>query len=476
MRARLSLLVAIVATTVLCGCIPKRINWSHDGKKAAVIGDRGLYLCNADGKIGDLLLPNVWAAEWLPDDQSLVLVMELKLDSWEASAQFLCKNERQRLIHYAGQLCRGVTSLSEWEANVARLVQSTDVTQNEVDGIKHFLKQDKSMLSEELMGKWGKLNPFAISVIRLAHLSDDKVTLGAVVHGIGYKIWEPRVSPDGTMVAWAQGNPFLDAGHPDRLPLSMWVRRLDDSGQGQMITNHAALYPDWSPDSRHLIYAQSQDEVDREVALGAIYRIDVKTALTAGDAPKPSAEPLVGIMMDNQTRVRCLDNGSILFTAIETTLPLTLHEFHSVRTLFAVAPGKLPTVIKMVQRRGQAMHDDSINYFEVSPDQSRVCFPLNTAQVGVLDLATGVVDIVQQEYMEHPDDKSQRAIFQLPVWRFPNQLCYARPIRPKLLEGLVKSPRLEVVLQSRKADGGWQPARVISKEWPGPVKEGWLNP
>jgi hypothetical protein len=476
MWTRICVLAAIIVSAMLCGCLPKRINWSHDGKKAAVIGERGLYLCDAEGQISDLLLPDVWAAEWLPDDQSLVLVMELKLDSWEAIEQYLPRDQQKRLIHYAGQLCREVKTLSEWEANVARLVQSTDVTQNEVDGIKHYLKQDKRMLHEKVMGKWSKLNPFAVSVIRLAHVNDDKVTLGAVVHAVGYKIWEPRVSPDGTRVAWAQGNPFLETDHPDRLPLNLWVCDLDKPGHGQMIAKHVAMYPDWSPDSRHLIYAQSRDGADQKVKLGAIYQFDVNAALASDEDPNPSAEPLVGIIMDNQTRIRCLDNGRILFTAIETTLPLTLHEFHNVRTLFAISPGELPTVIKMVQRRGQAMHDDSINYFEVSPDQSRVCFPLNAAQVGVLDLATGSVDLVQQERMEHQGDDSEQSIFQLPVWRYPNQLCYARPMRRELLGASLKSPSLEVVLQSLKADGKWEPPREISKDWPGPVKKGWLKP
>jgi hypothetical protein len=476
MWTRVSVLAALIASATLCGCIPKRINWSHDGEKAAVIGEEGLYLCDAEGQISDLLVPDVVAAEWLPDDKRLALVMELSLGSWKSIEEYLSGEEQKRLRHYAGQLCREVTTLSEWEANVTRLLQSTDMTQNEVDGIKHYIIQNKNMLHEDVIGTWGKLNPFGVSVIRLARVNVDKITLGAVVRGVGYKIWEPRVSPDGTSVAWAEGNPFMDADHPDRLTLTLWMCDLDKPDQGRMIARHAAMYPDWSPDSRHLIYARSREEAYQEVALGAIYRLDANAALAADEGSKPSAEPLVGIIMDNQTRIRCLDNGCILFTAIETTLPLTLHEFHSVRTLFAVNPGKLPTVVKMVQRRGQATHDDSINYFEVSPDQSRVCFPLNTAMVGVLDLTTGSVELVQQEYMEPADDTLHRAIFQLPVWRHPNQLCYARPVRRGGLAGFSKSPSLEVVLQSLDADGGWEPPRVISKGWPRPVKEGWLNP
>ena len=103
MWTRACVLAAIIVSAMLCGCLPKRINWSHDGKKAAVIGEKGLYLCDAEGQISDLLLPNVWAAEWLPDDQRLVLVMELKLDSWKAIEQYLWVNYQIAEFNFFGQ-------------------------------------------------------------------------------------------------------------------------------------------------------------------------------------------------------------------------------------------------------------------------------------------------------------------------------------------------------------------------------------
>ena len=51
----------------------RRVIWSTDGQRAAVIADDGLYMSSADGQLSPLLAPKVYGAAWLGDSQRLVL-------------------------------------------------------------------------------------------------------------------------------------------------------------------------------------------------------------------------------------------------------------------------------------------------------------------------------------------------------------------------------------------------------------------
>jgi len=57
----------------LGGCWNDTFVWSPDGTRATVISADGLYLCDAQGALSSLLVPNGYASAWLGDSKRVVL-------------------------------------------------------------------------------------------------------------------------------------------------------------------------------------------------------------------------------------------------------------------------------------------------------------------------------------------------------------------------------------------------------------------
>ena len=57
-------MILLGALMVVGGVFPERVVWSPDGSRAAVLGEDGLHVCDADGNLGPLLTPKVIAAQW----------------------------------------------------------------------------------------------------------------------------------------------------------------------------------------------------------------------------------------------------------------------------------------------------------------------------------------------------------------------------------------------------------------------------
>src|SRR5580698_4256074 len=110
-------LVAVVI--VLAGCASERIVWAPDGKHAAVIGEKGLYICDPDGKLSDLLVPDVVLAGWFPDSERLALVRGVEYKTWKEAVAVMPEEQRGR-IEEAGQgLIKALKAGVEFNAAMA---------------------------------------------------------------------------------------------------------------------------------------------------------------------------------------------------------------------------------------------------------------------------------------------------------------------------------------------------------------------
>src|SRR5690242_10334428 len=77
--------IAALAATVVCflgGCVSQRIIWSPDGKQAAVLADKGLHVCDAEGRLSGLLVPDTRIAAWFPDSVRLAVVVQERFQTW----------------------------------------------------------------------------------------------------------------------------------------------------------------------------------------------------------------------------------------------------------------------------------------------------------------------------------------------------------------------------------------------------------
>jgi WD40 repeat protein len=460
-----SLLVCMCSMLLISGCLKKRITWSPDGHQAAVIGDQGLYLSDSEGSISSLLVEDVTRAEWFPDGKQLALLRGYNARSWSQVEALLPTPQLQTLIEIGDRLSNKITTFEQWEERVDQFTSSGKVSSSEVDGIKLYLRDKKDdKLPPAVSAKWGKLNDFEIVYLQVGTLGEGKVELGPVLFGGGASIFDVRVAPNGNALAFTYGSVGGDQTE-DNETVELWLVSATDGETAQKLATHVALYPDWRADGRTLVYVQSVRSFGADdVGEGDDSLIDTLVTHEVLDADgqiKPSDSPkgLVLLARQSSTRVRCLKDGRILFNSLEIHLPTTERDVTERNTIFAVHPERQATVTRLIPRADEPLIGDWISHYEVSPDEKLVSIAGDKGTVSILNLQSGHIREIQPN--RGPEDPRT-----VPVWRYPDQLCFVQPIMD---EDKKPTGKAELVLYQ---DGQ---TRVISNHWPDEVKEGFLD-
>jgi dipeptidyl aminopeptidase/acylaminoacyl peptidase len=232
----------------------------------------------------------------------------------------------------------------------------------------------------------------------------------------------------------------------------LWVAPTDGSKPAVLISSNVAANPDWSADGRDVVFVRG---VEDNKLLATLRRVRV-----IGDNGQIAAhgyDDLAGLLFDSGTRVRCLGDGRIIFSSVEVTLPATPDDVGQRVELFAVEPGKQATVSRLLTSKALAEVGDSAQYFEVSPDGSRVSIPDRTGTVDVVDLATGAVTPVQGKTFPKPA-QGDGALSAVPTWRGNDELTFVAP---------GENDRPQVMLWSLSGKKG----EVLSATWPSTITD-----
>ncbi|MGN6369555.1 MAG: TolB family protein [Phycisphaerae bacterium] len=460
MMGVLGMALVAVAALVVGGGVPERVVWSPDGSRAAVLGEDGVHLCDGEGKLGPLVAPKVRAVQWMPDGKRVVVDEEVELKRWkevegafpeEAARQVSRRREEAVQAALAG-------FAGDWGNLKGELMKKTGLEDVEVTWNLMALRDgDDGTLRKQLGDHWGAVAgmEFEADAVRVIRIDGAGATEGKVLwYMYSEGLHELRVSPDGRAVAitWTDkdGNRAI-----------LKVMATDGSGQ-ELEVGLAALYPDWSPDGKYLVYIRPTFDVAKskgQAQFGTLSRVAVwdehGKMVAQGKDARP--EDLAGVLFDTQMRVRVAKDGRIYFVSAEVTLPVTAADFDPKPELFCVDPGRAAVVERVVPRSKLDQMGDAVQYFEISPDGRRVSTPWQDGRVSVIDLATGEVSMVQGRAFPGSD---RLKLSSVPTWRSVSELTFLRPAG----EGA------EVVRYSM-AD---QRAVVISKGWPREVGEHWL--
>ena len=458
MRRRVIMLTIFLASLLLVACIPERVVWSPDGNRAAVLGNGGLYLCDGDGNLSDLLAENVYIAAWFADSTRLALVRRDETDSWEQLEALLPEPWRQELIEIADGILGRIQTHADWEQQVNQLLGSGRVNSNEIDVIKRFVVDRRSdKLPQDMRQGWGDDRPW-VAVVQIVKVVDRRLEPGLVLGAFTRRVWDLRVSPTGRAVAFTVGDPF---DHIGGTPVALHVAPTESAASARQIDEGVSLYPDWSPDGKSLVYAKLDNVLPKQdgPSIGAIIRRQV--CADDGrllDDLKGAAE-LAGVCMNTLTRIRCLADGRIVFSTIELHLPAVSADMPQSLQLFALDPDRQATLTRLIPRSVERQIEESLYLFEVSPDGKQVAIPGEQEHVWIFRIDTGQFTQVQKT---EGKDQCNRTF---PSWRGPDELCFVWPI-PDAEEGARKA---EIVLYS---DGN---SRVISADWPDEVVKGFLD-
>jgi hypothetical protein len=441
------LLVALLV--VLAGCVTKRIVWSPDGKQAAVLGEKGLYLCDEEGKLSELLVPDVALAEWFPDSRRLALMRAVKVKTWSDLQPLLAPEARERIV-------RGV-QIAKQELEAGRELSQVldapkDLTSEERSAMGIYLRGLEGV-RQKVGANWNFLESIELdqSILLVGTVTNGTVELGAPLNSSLRKIFDLRIAPGGTMIAYA-----TDPGEKHEGTLE--VVPVDGSRPPQLVAERAALYSDWSRDGRSLVYikcagvAESKDQV----MLGSLTRrgvLDEAGRVALQERP----EEIAGLFFDDYSRVRCLSDGRIVFSALEVRLPCTTADMPQRQQLFVLDPEKQATLTRLIPSSAQSSIPETANFFDVSPDGKFVAVLGEKNEVVVLTLATGNVQTLQRstESVGSPS---------LPTWRSTNELCFISVPTTNN----VAQPAQIVLWEAGKT-------RTLSSTWPPEVRKAFLD-
>lgn len=434
---------------LLAGCLEKTLVWSPDGSRAAVIGQEGLYLCDAGGQLSSLLGPDVYRAAWLGDSQQLVVAREVKTGTWGDIARALGPDAARAVIVQAEAIWEKAQTGGLWS------VLTMDVGGKERTKLaKIYLREryGEALHAKVNAGEWDDLKSVTVEISELimARIDDGKVTTGTLLHaGLG-KIREIRVAPGDRALAFVTETALNHEGRGED-DLQLWVARVNGSG-ATLVAEHVGAFPDWTADGRSLAYVQaSGGNAKEDLRLGTLVQREVLDAAGA-IAISPEAKELAGWIFSGNSRVRYLRDGRLLFNAAEITLPIAAEDYgEQHEQLFAIDQARQATLVRMIPRKGEENLPRALAFFEPSPDERQVLFGDYSGTVSVLTLASGEVERVQEGV-------AKQGLQGQPVWRKDGEFSYTRRTAKK--DGQVPARKAEVVLRSGGKD------KLLSAGWP----------
>lgn len=206
----------------------------------------------------------------------------------------------------------------------------------------------------------------------------------------------------------------------------------DGSSAPAVVAERASVYPDWSPDGRALVYFEPSGPPEREdeLGLGTLVRrgvADDRGRIEIDEEPRY----LAGTLHSALDRVRCLRDGSVLFSSAEVHLPLVVGEAATQREqLYLLDASRQGGLVRLIPQERREELPRHLSFFEVSPDESQVLFGTLEGDVHVLSLGTGEVEAVQSARGERPEEMQTA-----PVWRGPGEFSYLKRLPAESAEG-----------------------------------------
>jgi hypothetical protein len=462
------IIVSLLA--VIAGCVPTRFSWSPDGKWMTVIGDDGLQFADADGSLLPAKIDHVSQATWFPDSRRVCVCREQDLKTWDEVAKYLAPEQIERITTGAERarqmaLAQSVTTDEQWKAFGSQFIETVQragydvriVKDEGMDALIYLRDHDtdgelRKHIPAERWAEFQKVHA-TVHFVQVYSLSavGQSVEPGATVFSTLHDVRDMRVSPTGQAVA-------VTTSSLDEHACDLWLVPADGSKAAVKAVERTSWYPDWTTDGRSVVFARAATPADGDaVRLGAIGRADV---VASDGSIHPDVKPdLVGMVYSEFGRVRCLKDGRIVFVSADLTLPATTQDMPQHAQLFAISPGDSPTITRLLPQATMEQAGDAPQFFEISPDGSRVAIPSGNGHVSVTDLASGAVTEVQPD--DVPSGDKAGTLLSVPQWRSADELTFIAP-------GSKRAAPPRVVLWSKSKDA-W---KTLSDKWPAGLSEG----
>jgi hypothetical protein len=446
-RAVFVLLLALL----FAGCDEtlEKMEWSPDGKQAAVLLRGDLCLSDAAGVLSAPLAGDVISATWLPDGSGLIGIRSLHPQSWKEAVALLSSEEattlEQLALAFIGFL-EGALEASDgsFDEIADRFLAPLKIDSSEkLAAILACVSHTQAKPLKKLIGKAPKKQREQLerdfSEIRQIRLQQLFAVRFDGSHSADLRSFlctadalsEARPSPDGRSAA------FVREGTLQLIALESGAKPFNAS---QPVIGSIA----WEKDGKSVAFASPTSKWEPgKNNLSTVTRIEVAREADEWKAAEPVK--IAQICSPYLPRVRALPDGSLIFASVETSFP-SLPSAHSESSFFVVSPGsegKKP--MKKIKCDGGLLPAD-LSSFAPSPDGKQLAIVDGEGDaVRLLTVETGSVQTVW------PKDRCKSRT--LPAWRGARELFFV---------GLPKEAVARPEWMQWSAEGG---ARVFSGHW-----------
>lgn len=423
MNARRDFLIVSMFALLAAGCLPeKRIVWSPDGSRAAVMGEDGLRVVTPDGKLTDLLIPGAKRAAWFADGRRILVIVSSKKATWADVEPELSVEDRARAAEL-GQLYRTQVFAHTGAPEGLQLKHTTPVTPGQsVAGVVYMRDRLPEGMAEKLGKHWEEIGKFEMDLTKAVvyTIDGDRVIEGIKLLTSVDDLQEPSVSPSGRHIAFIRRTPMIEGG--DSLdPNDLVIMSADGSASRPAIVNHVAFGYGWSADGRSVAVIHTPVASAKSVTVGAVATVEIiKSDGTSVDAGDINVEDRVGLFFNQFGCVKYMPDGRLIFSAHAATLPATDQEMPRSWSLYAWSPSMRAGSTKLLGRGADAILTEEHSMFEISPDGKRAVMNGGKGSTVVADLTTGETSIWF-------DMKEAGGTQSRPTWRSNDEVCAVTP-------------------------------------------------
>jgi hypothetical protein len=462
-------LCLITTIFILSGCDSKnRAIWSPDGTKLGILAADGFRLSSETGELSQPLMQKPIALfSWFSDSKTVAVVSKEYLTNWADVKAQLSAKDAQDIIEAAPKLMDVIRSEKD-NAGKSQDDDSGQIAKHWSDlgtfskwaaAIVYIKQEYQEELKTIASKKWRskELDGFGVE-FHCIDIFELQPTVKRIkrLYSTTNKILELRVSPGDKQIAFVEEpetptNNSSSSGH--RLSVISV-----DGGHPLVISTHSSDYPDWKAASQLLVYCDAEtgtgnNQSSQEPTFGIIKQVPTCDNNDHLLEKVKDSQSLAYVRFSRDTRIRCLKNNTILFSAPEIHLPATPVDVNGNIGLFAINPGKIPTVIRLSRCGSNYAQEGDLDSFEPSPDSNYAAVPMSSGQVNILDLHTGALQTLQTDNFESPKD-----LYLMPQWRNFDELTFATHLTGKLKS----KHKGDIVLWSMSKQNG----TVLSKDWP----------
>ncbi len=432
------LLIALCIGLLIAGCVPTRYSWSPDGKWMTAIGDDGLHISDASGNLIPAVVPNVNIATWFPDSHRILVSQQVTAEKWDDLTKYLTPEQIKIITDGSARVFAAMLAydwsdpktndfdhFKTWMQSGNSRIDWSDARWSQFTGpvVLYVCDHATADLQKKLPPqRWSELQGATVTVncVEIATLSGSSITVGKPIWTTLDDIHDLRVSPNGLAAT-------IDTKGESDHSCNLYVTGLNENATPVLLSDQASWFADWSPQGTDVAFIRAASPAKGdEQRLGSLSRVTV-----IGDDGKLIDKPvapqdLVGLIFDELLRVRWLNDGRIVFSAGEVTLPATTADLPGKPQLFALTPGTGATVTRLIPRQSVEEIGDAAQFFEISPDGNFASIPDQKGRVTIVDLRDGSVKAVQDKPVQ-ADANNNGTLMTVPQWRSDDELTYIAP-------------------------------------------------